>query len=231
MELRLKKDIHKPIIIQGFPSFGLIGSIITEYLIFELKAQPVGTIYSTEVSPMIAIHDQKPIYPLTLYYVESYNLILIHAIGSFVGLEYNIADVIKELCEKTNCYELISVEGIADPTKQNQTQVYSFTNHLSVVPAPKLTEGVIVGLTATLMQTISDEIRQTVLLATTHSQLPDSHAAACILRVLNEYLQYSVDPNPLETQAKVLEQKLQNMIQSMNHSADEVEKKQLTYVG
>jgi predicted ATP-grasp superfamily ATP-dependent carboligase len=231
MEITLKKEIHKPIIIQGFPSFGLIGSIITEYLISQLQAVQIGTIYSKEFAPLVGIHEGKIILPVTLYYAEQYNLVLIHAIGNFNGLEYNLADCILELCQKTNAYELISVEGISDPTKQTQTQVFQFTNHTGIEQVPVLQDGVIMGLTATLLQRAPSQLRQTTLLATSHSQLPDSHAAACILRVLDNYLHFDVDPQPLEIQAKAFEGKLQQMMLSMKQSVDEAEKKQLSYVG
>ena len=44
MQVVLTKKPKKVIIITGFPGFGLIGTITTEFLIEHLKALPIGKI-------------------------------------------------------------------------------------------------------------------------------------------------------------------------------------------
>ena len=42
MEIKISKNIKNPIIISGFPGFGLVGSIATEFLIEHLKTEKDG---------------------------------------------------------------------------------------------------------------------------------------------------------------------------------------------
>ena len=41
MELKLDKKPKNPIIIEGFPGFGFVGTIATEFLIDHLNAKPI----------------------------------------------------------------------------------------------------------------------------------------------------------------------------------------------
>ena len=42
MEIKLTKKPQNPTLIEGFPGFGLIGTITTEFLIEHLKAEKIG---------------------------------------------------------------------------------------------------------------------------------------------------------------------------------------------
>ena len=74
MVVVLTEDIKNPIILEGFPGFGLVGTITTEYLVKELKAKPVGYIELPDIKPMAAIHDGELVRPIGLYYAKSQNL-------------------------------------------------------------------------------------------------------------------------------------------------------------
>ena len=74
MEIKLKQKPQNPIIIEGFPGVGLIGTITTEYLIKHLDAKPIGHIWSKDLSPVAAIHDGKDIQPLEIFYAKKKNI-------------------------------------------------------------------------------------------------------------------------------------------------------------
>ena len=71
-----------PIIIEGFPGFGFVGTIATEFLIKHLKAQPIGKIWSSSLMPIVAIHGGKPVDPLGVYYDKKTNIVIFHAISN-----------------------------------------------------------------------------------------------------------------------------------------------------
>ena len=50
MKIILKKVPRNPIIIEGFPSFGLVGTITTEFLLEHLKAELIGEFEYKELS-------------------------------------------------------------------------------------------------------------------------------------------------------------------------------------
>ena len=92
-----------------------------------------------------------------------------------------------------------------------------------------LEEGIIVGVTSSLLLKSKDPI--TCIFAETHSNLPDSKAAATVIKVLDKILGLKVDPKPLLDQAEKFEEKLKQMMEQTELASQEREKKQLNYVG
>ena len=45
IEEQKKVELNNPILIEGFPGLGMVGSIATQYLVKQLKAEKVGTLY------------------------------------------------------------------------------------------------------------------------------------------------------------------------------------------
>jgi len=68
MEVELNKKPISPIIIEGFPGFGLLGTIVTEFLIDQLKAELIGTIKVDEAPAIVAVHDGKVVQPIGIFY-------------------------------------------------------------------------------------------------------------------------------------------------------------------
>ena len=234
MKVQLEKEVHKPIIIHGFPTFGLIGSIITEYLIEYYHCEKIGSIQSAELAPMVAIHDGKLIEPISLFYNEEKNILIVHAIGEFTHVEYKLAQAIVELVEKTESWELISFEGIADPRVQAKTELFGIaqnTDLLAKTGIQSLDQGVIMGVCAALLLNLPPTVRHSLILATTHSKLPDSHAAIVVLEKLAQYLELHIDSTPLQEQAKVFEQKMQSIMRNTQTAQKEKREKTLSYVG
>ena len=56
-----------PLVIEGFPSFGLIGTIVTEYLMEHLKVERIGTFFFRDLPATVAIHDGKIVPPIAIY--------------------------------------------------------------------------------------------------------------------------------------------------------------------
>ena len=56
MKIVLKKRPNRPTIIEGFPGFGLVGTIAVEYLLDHLDVEPIGRIEIEESPPMVANH-------------------------------------------------------------------------------------------------------------------------------------------------------------------------------
>lgn len=233
MDIKLSKDIQKPLIIEGFPGFGLIGAIVTEFLISHLKTELIGEILMPDFPSTIAIHDGKIIHPIGLYYNEKYNLIIIHSITPPQGIEWKISDVITELAKKVNAWELICIEGVASSNKE-EGNAFFYTSReenkkkLTDLGLRELKEGIIVGVTAAML--IKD-LPITSIFAESHSQLPDSKAAAKVIEILDKYLGLEVDYQPLLDTAKQFEEKIKGILDSSQKTTSEADKKVMSYVG
>lgn len=235
MKLILTKKPKNVTIIEGFPGFGLIGTIATEFLMEHLQTEKIGIIEMEEVPAMIAIHQNKVIEPISLHYNKKHNLVLVHAINVNKDLAWKMADLIMDLAKQLNAKEIISLEGVGSPNPETGRIFYYSTSgkdtskKLSSIASP-LMEGIIVGVTGALLAKHVN-IPILALFAEAQSQLPDSKAAAEIIKALDAYAGLEVDPKPLQKQAQEFEEKLKEIMQKGKQAEDLQEEKKLSYVG
>ncbi|MEK6950670.1 MAG: PAC2 family protein [Nanoarchaeota archaeon] len=235
MKLILNKKPKNATIIEGFPGFGLIGTIATEFLMEHLETEKIGIIEMDEVPAMIAIHQNKIIEPISLHYSKDYNMILVHAINVGKDLAWKLADVMGELAKMVDAKEIISLEGVGSPNPESgrvfyyTTQDGKVSKKLDSVAKP-LMEGIIVGVTGALLAK-SVGVPVTALFAEARSNLPDSKAAAEIIKALDAYTGLKVDPKPLYKQAEAFEEKLKGILQKSKDAEELHDEKKLSYVG
>lgn len=230
----LKKIKKNPTVIQGFPGFGLIGSIVTEFLIGHLSCEKLDNHFFDELPPNLAIHNGKIVEPIGIYYNERFNIVILHSLVSPQGLEWKISDFIFNICFKVKAKELICIEGVGSGEKvQDRTFFFTTSNdrceELKAKGLQKLEEGIILGVTSALM--LKKKIPVTCIFGEAHSEIPDNNAAANIILTLDKILGLDVDPEPLKENAKLFELKFKEIMEKMNSALDEKDKKALSYVG
>ena len=235
MKLILTEKPKNVTIIEGFPGFGLIGTIATEFLMEHLETTKIGIIEMDEVPAMIAIHQNKVIEPVSIHYNKQFNMVLIHAININQELGWKMAELIKELADTLTAKEIISLEGVGSPNPDSGRVFFYSTkegNSLKKLQgiATPLQEGIIVGVTGALLAK-NLKIPLVALFAEAHSNLPDSKAAAEIIKALDAYTGLKIDPKPLYKQAEQFEQKLKSIVQKSKEAEEIQEDKRLTYVG
>lgn len=230
----LQKLKDRPTIIEGFPGFGMIGSIVTEFLISHLQCEKLDTHYFDELPANVAIHQGKLIEPISIYYNEHYNLIIIHSLMTGPGVEWKAADFVLDLYNKVNAQELVCIEGVGSgEASQGRTFFYTTHNERAAYLQEKgletLQEGIIMGVTSAVL--LKGKIPITCLFGEAQSSLPDNNAAATIIEALDKIFNLEVNPEPLRESAKVLEEKFKQILQQMQFATEEKDKKMLSYVG
>ncbi len=242
MLVKLSKKPKSPIIINGFPGFGLVGTIASEFLSEHLNVEVIGKYWFEETPATIAIHESKIINPVTIYYNKKYNIIVVHSITAVQGLEWKAADLIIDIAKQTNAKEIIGLEGVGS-AKEAQGQddhpeehrIFFYTNNpanaekVRKTGAEELKESIIMGITAAIL--LKTNIKTTVLFAQVHSNLPDSKAAAKLIEVLDKYMKLKVDYRPLIKMAEQLEGKLKKLISESQELTKQQKAKQLDYMG
>lgn len=234
MKLILKKKPKNVTIVEGFPGFGLIGTIAIEFLLEHLQTEKIGTIEMEEVPAMIAIHQNKVIEPISIHFSRKYNVVLIHAINIGKNLAWKLSEVIAELAKTLTAKEIISLEGVGSPNPGSRiffyaTQDGAASKKLSTIANP-LSEGIIVGVTGALL-TKDVGVPVIALFAEAKSGMPDSKAAAEIIKALDAYTGMEIDPKPLLQQAKVFEEKLKGIVQKSQKADKMSSGDKLSYVG
>ena len=237
MEVIFFKKPKNPVIIEGFPGFGLIGTISTEFLIDHLKTELIGKIIIDKLPAMVAIHEGKVVEPLGIFYSKKYNIVITHVVTAATGLEWPIAEAVLKIAEELDAKEIISLEGVGNPMAKDDENVktYFFSSDetkrkkIKKQGCEPLNEGIVMGATAVLL--INSHFPITCFFAETHSTLPDSKASAKIIEELDKYLDLKVDPKPLLDTAEQFEEKLKKIMLQSQNASEEQEKKRLSYVG
>ena len=233
MKLILTKKPKSPRIIEGFPGFGLFGTIATEFLLEHLETEKIGIVEMDEIPAMIAIHQNKVIEPISIHYNKKHNLVLIHAINIGKDMGWKVAEVIIELAETLNAKEIISLEGVGSPNAE-AGRVFYYSGKGSEASlegiAKPLMEGIIVGVTGALL---AKHVRTPLLalFAEARANLPDSKAAAHIIQAVDAYTGLDIDPQPLLKQAAQFEKKLKGIVEKGQDARQVQENKHLSYVG
>ena len=235
MKLVLTKKPKNVTIIEGFPGFGLIGTIATEFLMDHLKTEKIGIVEVSEVPAMIAIHQNKVIEPISIHYNKEYNIVLVHAINVGKDMAWGLAEIIGELARTLSAKQIVSLEGVGSPNPAEGSRVFFYSSDngaiskkLSGIASP-LMEGIIVGVTGALLaKNLSTPI--VALFAEAKSNLPDSKAAAEIIKALDVYTGLNIDPKPLYKQAEMFEKKLKGIV-AKSQEAGELQDEKLSYVG
>lgn len=236
MKIILKKRPKNATIIEAFPGFGLVGTIAAEFLIDHLDTELIGTMWFDKMPAITAIHEEKIVQPMGLFYNKKYNLIILHAITNVQGNEWKISEALIKLAKELKAKEIISLEGVGGAGLSTSTKTFFYTNTenkkkiLKKLGMNPLKEGIIMGVTSALLLKVED-YPMTCFFAETTSNLPDSKAAAKIIEILDSYLKLKVDYKPLLKQAKKLEGKLKGILSKSQEAQSISDKKILSYVG
>ena len=236
MEIKLWKKPKNCVIVEGFPGFGLVGTIATEFLIEHLKTEQIGKIVFNDMPAMVAIHEGKVVEPLGIFYNSKYNIVILHAITAAAHFEWEMADTVSKLAAQLNAKEIISLEGVGSGQESESTRVFYYSNiqknvkvfeKAGIMP---LKEGIIIGVTGAILLRL-EKTPVSCLFAETHSNLPDSKAAASLIEALDKYVGMDLDYKPLLEQAQKFEEKLKTLLQKSQEAQDISDKKKLSYLG
>ncbi|MCX8175038.1 MAG: PAC2 family protein [Candidatus Micrarchaeota archaeon] len=214
-----KPKLKNPVLVEGFPGLGLVGTISASYLVEKLKMEPLGYITGEQFPPLAAVHNHRPLYPARMYYSKKHNLIVF--ISEFVvpiGAVNELADKIYEFARKSKVRRIISLGGIT--IKGEQDTVYSIASlpslsaELERIPTVKMIkEGATTGVTGVLLARGAVENYPIIsLLAESQEGYMDPKAAAMVLEVLSRLLKISIDTTALENEAKEIDSKLKEMM-------------------
>ena len=236
MEIKLWKKPKNCTIVEGFPGFGLVGTIASEFLIEHLKTEQIGKILFNDMPAMVAIHENKIVEPLGIFYNAKYNVVILHAITAATHYEWEMADTINKLSSDLDAKEIISLEGVGSGEDSEGSRVFYYSNNeknaklFEKAGIEALKEGIIIGVTAAVLLRV-EKIPISCLFAETHANLPDSKAAAKIVEALDKYLGMELDYKPLLEQAEKFEEKLKTILQKSQEAQEISDKKKLSYFG
>jgi len=235
MTIELSEKPKNPVIIEGFPGFGFVSTIATEFLIKHLNAKKIGRFSTNKLLPVSVIHNSKLMEPLEIYFAKKENIIILRTMTNVSGAEWDIADIVADLAVKLKAREVISIEGIASSEKsKDNSKVYYFSNKnnkkFENIKVQNLKDGIVMGVTGVLLLK-SDKFPMSCLFAEANQGLPDSRAAGEVIKVLDEYLDLKVDYKPLMKTAEEVEDKVKDLLTKIKETSSQKQEKDITYLG
>ena len=216
----LKKiDLRDAVILDGFPSVGLVSSIVANYIIESLGLEQIAIVDSEYFPSVALVRNWEPLNPVRVYggKVKDSTKIAVF-VSEFqmpAPIIKPIASLILDWADEKRAEMLVTPEGLITEERKEKVDVYGVasTEYASKkIPEGvlKFEEGVITGVSGVLLTEGKKRERDVIaLLAEAHPDYPDARAAARIVEVLNDMLGgVKIDPQPLYQEAEKIEKNI-----------------------
>ena len=221
----VKQNLKGAVLIDGFPSIGLVGTIVANFLINTLKLEQIGIIDSPRFPAISVVKDGEPHNPMRLYSGEQVcndgtcNQVVV-CVSEFTPPAEITKDLVNSLldwAEENGCTKVISAEGFNSGKEEGkENEVYGITSTessrvwIEEAKVKPFTYGTVGGITGALLN--EGKIRKMNvlgLLAEVSEDLPDARAAASVIKAIDELLlAIELDTEPLLKEAESLEQEV-----------------------
>ena len=244
-------DVEGAIVLDGFPSVGLVSSIVANYLIDTLGMEQIGIVESPAFPTVSLIRGGQPQHPVRIYAghpagsdkggkVPDKIVAFVSEFHPAPTIIYPLATAMLDWVQEQRCGMLVSPEGLVVERAANtprpgksaklpDVKVYGVAStrkarDLYIEPnVLPFNEGVITGIAGVLL----NEGRRRgfdvlTFLAEAQSDYPDARAAAKVIETINRILLRSpLDPIPLYTEAERIEQQLRSIQRHADKSVPE----------
>ncbi len=230
-----EKDIQGAYVIDGFPSVGLVGSIVANYLVAFLKLEQIAVVESMSFPAVSLVRGGVPHSPVRVYAGERGEDKIVVFVSEFqppANLIKPLAAAIMDWVRDHQCKMIISPEGAivqAEPGQADQmgggpgstvgSKVWGIGSTkramelLKENDIPVFENGVIVGLASVLLnEGVNRDIDVIILLSEAHAEYPDARAAATVTSAIDKILLHTdLDTKPLIDEAAVIEEGLKDV--------------------
>jgi len=217
-------------VLDGFPSIGLVGSIVANYIVSALGLRQIAVVDSDTFPAVSMIKNGVPNSPVRLYagHLGEDGDRLVVFVSEFQPPPHVIKELgkaIMDWVEDHKCRMIISPEGISTKQSGRPTNLDGNGRVMGVGSTPETRDllkknevdifegGVIVGLSGVLLNEGVNRIFDVItLLSEASSEFPDARAAAAVTRAINRLiLRDSLDIGPLLKEAEVIEASLKDI--------------------
>jgi len=215
-------DLTGGVVIEGFPSVGLVTTIVATYLISSLKLDQIAAMDSAWFPPVSMIYAEKPKFPARIYASPEHKAaVCLSEFTPSIYLDRFIAKTILSWAQEQKCSLVISPAGVpvleahavkrperpmihgVGTTEQTRQKLKAANIHL-------LDFGVVPGISGALLNEgrwkNSDVI---ALVVEAYQDIPDARAAAAVVEAIDKLLpQIKLDVSPLYSEAERIESRL-----------------------
>ena len=230
-----RMDIRGATVIDGFPSVGLVSSIVANYLINTLNLTQIGIMDSVYFPTVSLVRDGIPNNPVRIYAGEKVGtgpgsmdqmVVFISEFQPPPNLVKPIASMMIDWAQDQRCKMLVSPEGLVIDRESMEMEdngadmnVYGIGStdwmreELARNGVQEFTEGVITGVAGVLLnEGKRRDFNVATLLAEAHPDYPDARAAAKVMELIDKFLLHiDLDVKPLYQEAERIESQLKTI--------------------
>jgi len=216
-------DLHNATVIAGFPSIGLVSTIVANYLIDAIGLRQIGALNSPHFPTLSVVHTGEPLSPVRIYggTLESGEKIAIF-VSEFKpkpNLINSLSNAILKWVQQKKCKLLISPEGMVVEGKssggENIVDAYAIGSTenarktLQAKNIPQFKNGIIAGVSGVLLNKGKQENFDVIsILSEAHPNFPDARAAAAAINVIATVVGVNINVGPLYDEAERIEKQL-----------------------
>jgi uncharacterized protein len=217
-------DLHDATAIAGFPSIGLVSTIVANYLIDAVGLQQIGALNSPHFPTLSVVHTGEPLSPVRIYggTLESGEKIAVF-VSEFKpkpNLINSLSNSILDWVQKKKCKLLISPEGMVVEGKSSEGEnvvdayaIGSTENARKTLQSKNISQfknGIIAGVSGVLLNKGKQENFDVIsILSEAHPNYPDARAAASAINVIANVVGVDINVGPLYDEAERIEKQLQ----------------------
>ena len=217
-----KTSYRDPIAIVGFPGVGLVGSILTGYIVRVLEMEVIAAVASSDFPAYTLIQNGNPYPPIRIYGCKretSSNycgdlIIVTSEITLKPEQYYELNAILMELFKKMGIKYVVALEGI--PKFNDELGIMACGSsetakeRIDALELKRFDDGLIRGLTGVMLyEAFYTGADVTVMLCPANPNLPDPRAAAMILEPLTKLVpELKIDTEPLYREAEEIENKM-----------------------
>jgi len=236
VEIKMLKDFvpSELILICGVPGIAYIGKISVDYLVQQLKAEPIGEVYSKYFPPFVIIKEDGLVELLRNelhQFKDESGRTIVFLTGNSQAYspegQYEIAEAVLEWAISNGVKRIYSVAAYVTERPFEAPNVYCTTTTLAlreeakVHGAQALDDGIIGGENGIIMGLAKKRnVEGVCLLAETHGyQTPtgefiiDPRASKAALKVMTSMLNLKVDMEPMEKQVAQMDETIAKLVE------------------
>jgi uncharacterized protein len=238
------ESLHGAMMIVGFPTHGLVGSVAASYLVHTLDMSPIAYAISESFPPTVIMEEGLVHAPIRIYASKlvcgpdrkcDQLVVAISDIQPPTELLGTLARGLLEWAEAKRIQLVVAIEGQpieGDSNPATDARVVAMTNR----PAAGLLEqykfdpanGVVTGFSGALMlQALGRTLPTMCLVAQAHKDYPDARAAAKVIESINPLVPMLVlDTKPLREKAREIEGEVRKSLEQQRRSLSTMQKEE-----
>jgi uncharacterized protein len=218
-------DLSGGVVIEAFPSVGLVSAVAGTYIISSLKLDQIAAMDSAWFPPVSVIYAQKPKFPARIYASDHHKIAV--CLSEFTMPAYfdrPIAKSILSWAKEQRCSLVISLCGIPVSEEEGNMKrdgvavlgVGSTDQARQILKdngISQLDSGVVPGITGALLNEGEWNAANVIaLIVEAYSEVPDARAVAAMVEAIDMLLpQIGLEVSPLYDEAERIESRLRTL--------------------